>query len=102
MVPPFPIAILAIRADLNLRRGIVAAWLGFALAALFFYPLAAALAHNAFYLQWQPRDAIEVLVAATVLAALFGAGVYVTWPRTTRQGNAALAALAAVPLASLV
>jgi hypothetical protein len=89
-------------ADLHSRRGLIAAWLGFALAALFLYPLAAALADNPFYLQWQPRDLREVAVAGVVLAVAFAAGVYYTWAELTPRCNALLAAIATLPLASLL
>ena len=69
---------------------------------MFFYPLAAALADNPFYLQWQRRDLVETAVAGVVLAVAFGAGVYYCWARLTPRSNALLTAIVAVPLASLV
>jgi hypothetical protein len=81
---------------------VIAAWLGFALAALFFYPLAAALADNPFYLQWQHRDLTETIAALALLSVIAATGVYVTWPRQTRGGSAALGAIALVPIASFV
>ena len=35
------------------------AWLGFALAGLFLYPLAAAIDSDPYYLQWQPAHVAE-------------------------------------------
>ena len=84
------------------RRGLTAAWLGFAFAALFLYPLAAALADNPFYLQWQPDNLGETVVAAVVLAVAFSVGVYYSWPHLTRRSNAILAGLALFPLVSLL
>jgi hypothetical protein len=80
----------------------LAAWLGCALAALVFYPLAAALADNPFYLQWQRRDLLEVAVAWLVLAIAGIAGVWVTWARPTRAGNAGLMAITTLPVMSLL
>jgi hypothetical protein len=88
-------------ADLTRPRAI-AIWLGFALAALFFYPLASSLADNPFYLQWQPRDLRETAVAAVVLAVVFGAAIHYTWAPVTPRSNAALALVAAFPIASLL
>ncbi len=48
----------------------MSAWLGFALAALFFYSLAVALDADAYYLQWQSLDVVEASVALTGLAVL--------------------------------
>jgi hypothetical protein len=84
------------------RRVVIAGWLGFSLAALFFYPLAAALQTDIFYLQWQPSDALETASALAGLALLAGAVVYATWPRSDRTATLALLALAAMPLASFV
>jgi hypothetical protein len=78
------------------------AWLGVALAALFFYPLAAALSgDNAFYLQWQHRDVWETVAAMAGLAAIIAAAMAAAWPRLTRGGTLAVAAIAAIPMASL-
>jgi hypothetical protein len=84
------------------RTGLTAAWLGFALAGLFLYPLAAALADNPFYLQWQLRNLAETVIAAVVLAVAFSAGVYYSWPHLTRRSNAVLAGLSLFPIASLL
>jgi len=83
------------------RLVLISTWLGFALAALFLYPLAAALNDSAYYLQWQRRDLLEVLVAWLLLCVVFGVAVYYVWPRRNRGGVAALLAIAALPIASL-
>jgi hypothetical protein len=91
------------RSIADLTRPIaIAIWLGCALAALFFYPLASSLADNPFYLQWQPRDLRETAIAGAILAAALGAVVYYTWARVTPRSNAALALVAAVPIGSLL
>ena len=82
------------------RRLIVAAWLGFALAALFFYSLAVALDTDIYYLQWQSRDVAEAAVALGLLALALGAAIFVIWPRDDRRGLIALLAISALPLAS--
>jgi hypothetical protein len=82
------------------RRVAIAAWLGFALAALFFYPLAVALDSDRYYLQWQPQDLVETAAAWTVLALIFGAAVFALWPRSSRRATGALIAVALVPLLS--
>lgn len=84
------------------RRLVIAGWLGFSLAALFFYPLAAALQADHFYLQWQPMDALEAAAALALLALPAGAVVYALWPRSDRMATLALLALAALPLASFL
>jgi len=77
-----------------------AAWLGFALAALFLSPLAFALDGNLYYLQWQPSHAKEVAVALPV-AAIGLTGLLVAARRLQGlRGAIALAAVAAVPLLS--
>ena len=38
----------------NARDRLRSAWMGVALAGLFFYPLASVLQGNSYYLQWQP------------------------------------------------
>lgn len=83
------------------RRTLVSLWLGFALAALFFYPLAAALASNLYYLQWQTADMAEAVAAWLVLALVFAGILFVVWPRPTRSAAAILVLVAALPLASL-
>jgi len=82
------------------RRLVVSAWLGFALAALFFYPLAVALDTDVYYLQWQRADAVEAGVVIGLLTAVFGALVYAIWPRSGRSALLALVAVAILPLAS--
>ena len=83
------------------RRIAMSAWLGFALAALFFYPLAAAIDSNSYYLQWQPAHAVEVGVALALLAPVFGALVFATWQRNGRGGTVAVFLVALVPLLSV-
>ncbi|MEQ1574265.1 MAG: hypothetical protein ABL993_08465, partial [Vicinamibacterales bacterium] len=80
---------------------LLSAWLGFALAGLFFYPLAAAIDSDPYYLQWQPVHVWETGAAMVMLTALFGTLVSVTWARTTRGGTVALALVAFIPLLSL-
>jgi hypothetical protein len=82
------------------RRLVIAAWLGLALAALFFYPLAVALSTDIYYLQWQMADVLETTTALVVLACVFGIIVFRMWPRSTRASHAMLALVSAVPLAS--
>ena len=82
------------------RRLAIAAWLGFALATLFFYPLAAALDANSYYLQWQRQDVAETISALALLTILFGAAVFGLWQRSTRMATVALLAVAALPLGS--
>jgi hypothetical protein len=84
------------------RRLLVAGWLGFSLAALFFYPLAAALQTDLFYLQWQPADTVEVVAAIVVLAVVAGGVVFALWPRPDRFATLGLLALATLPLASFL
>jgi hypothetical protein len=78
----------------------VSAWLGLALAALFFYPLATALSTGAYYLQWQVSDLVETTAVIAVLACVVGAAVFVLWPRSTRTAHVTLLLLSALPLAS--
>jgi hypothetical protein len=80
----------------------VAAWLGFALAALFFYPLAVALDSDVFYMQWQRSDTIEAVVALALLWMVFGFLVFALWRRTGRAATFALTAVAAIPIASFL
>ncbi len=82
------------------RRTLIAAWLGFALAGLFFYPLAAALGSDSFFLQWQRSDAAEFAVAWVLGGALLGIAVFRLWDRPTRGAAAALVAVSLVPMAS--
>lgn len=83
-----------------MRRVAISAWLGLAMAALFFYPLAAALDGDVYYLQWQARDTAEAGVALALLALAAGCVIYTVWPRTTRLATGTLVAVAVVPLAS--
>lgn len=78
-----------------------AGWLGFTFAALFFYPLAAALEGDPYYLQWQPSHSVEALTALVVLAAVLGGALRVVLPQQQRWATVTLAVLAVVPLASL-
>ena len=80
----------------------VAAWLGFALAALFFYPLAVALDSDVFYMQWQRSDTIEAVVALALLWVVFAVLVFALWRRAGRTATLLLAAVAAIPLASFL
>jgi hypothetical protein len=84
-----------------MRRLVVSAWLGLALAALFFYPLAAALSSGIYYLQWQRADVIETAVALAALALVLAGIVFAIWGRSTRSATAVLVLVSAVPLASL-
>jgi sulfatase-like protein len=84
------------------RRVVVSAWLGFALAGLFFYPLAVALDADIYYLQWQTRDIAETVAAIGALAALYGVIVFATWWRPTRAATLVLILTALLPLASLI
>lgn len=83
------------------RRLPIAIWLGFALSAIFFYPLAAALDSDPYYLQWQPAHSLEAGVAIVGLTLLLGALVYAVWPRTGRGATVALALIAVLPMLSL-
>ena len=84
------------------RRVVVSGWLGFALAGLFFYPLAVALDADLYYMQWQTRDLVETIAAIAALAAVLGVIVFATWWRPTRAATLVLVLAALVPLASLV
>jgi hypothetical protein len=76
-------------------------WLGFALAAIFFYPLAAALDSDPYYLQWQPSHSVEALVAVGVLTIVFAALLHLVLPKSGRGATIALGAIALIPLLSL-
>ena len=80
----------------------VAVWLGFALAALFLYPLAVALDSDIFYLQWQRRDSYEAIAALGLLWVLFGSVIFTLWRRPGRWATAAIGSVAAFPVASFV
>jgi hypothetical protein len=82
------------------RQLVLAAWLGLALAALFFYPLAVALSTDVYYLQWQTADVLETTAALAVMSCLFGIIIFRVWPRSTRASHAVLALVSVVPLAS--
>lgn len=82
------------------RRIVVSAWLGFALTALFFYPLALAFDADSYYLLWRSRDLAEVAVALAVLTLLLSAVLFALWPRSGRAATLALMAIAMLPLAS--
>ena len=84
------------------KTAAVSAWLGFALAALFLYPLAVALDSDIFYMQWQPRDTAETIAALVLLSVVFGSLVFVLWRRPGRGATAALAVVALFPLASFL
>jgi Sulfatase len=84
------------------KTAAVAAWLGFALAALFLYPLAVALDSDVFYMQWQPGDTIEVVAALVLLWVVFAVLILALWRRAGRAATLGLAAVAALPLASFV
>ncbi len=78
----------------------VCAWLGFTLATLFLYPLAAALDSGIYYLQWQRRDLVETLTALASLTLLFAVALYVVWPLRGRRATIALLLVAAIPMMS--
>ncbi|MBI3048807.1 MAG: sulfatase-like hydrolase/transferase [Acidobacteria bacterium] len=82
------------------RRVVVSAWLGLALAALFFYPLAAAVTSDIYYLQWQTTDVIETAVVLAALALACAGIVFMVWPRATRLATATLLLISVLPLAS--
>jgi hypothetical protein len=84
------------------RTAAVSAWLGFALAALLLYPLAVALDSDIFYLQWQRGDTVEAVAALALSSIVFAALVFALWRRRTRVATLALAAVAAIPLASFL
>lgn len=83
------------------RRIAVSAWLGFALAALFFYPLAVALDADPYYLQWQFSDLVESIVALAGLTLVLAFILFALWPRSGRLATLGLVAAAALPFASL-
>ncbi|OFW00428.1 MAG: hypothetical protein A3I61_04810 [Acidobacteria bacterium RIFCSPLOWO2_02_FULL_68_18] len=82
------------------RRVVVSAWLGLALAALFFYPLAAAVTFDIYYLQWQTADLAETAAVLAVLATACAGIVFAVWPRSTRLATATLVLISILPLAS--
>jgi hypothetical protein len=87
----------------EVRRSLsISAWMGFALAGWFFYPLASALEGDRYYLQWQPRHSAEAAAALVALTALFAIGIFGVRRVSGRTGAVALLLITAVPLASLV
>src|SRR4051812_35837824 len=85
-----------------LQRLGVSAWLGFALAALFFYSLAVTLDSDILYLLWRSIDVAETLTALLLLAVVFAIVIYAVWPRNDRTALLALLAIATLPLASFL
>jgi hypothetical protein len=77
-------------------------WLGFALGALFLYPLAVALDSDIFYMQWQQRDSYETIAALLLLWIVFGGLVFALWRRPGRLATLALGLIAAVPILSFL
>lgn len=84
------------------REGVTSAWLGFALSALFFYPLASTLDSSIYFLHWQRRDMVETLLALAILASAFGLAVHVISRRPGRGATVGLCFVAALPLTSFV
>ncbi len=82
------------------RRIAVSAWLGFGLAAVFFYPLAVALDAGAYYLQWQFGDVVETVAALAGLTLILASLLFALWPRSGRLSTIGLLAVAVLPLAS--
>jgi hypothetical protein len=85
----------------KVRHILFSAWLGFALAAIFFYPLAASLDSDPYYLQWQPAHSYEAMAALGLIGAVLAALFYVVLPRSGRGTTLALVGLALLPLLSL-
>lgn len=85
----------------KVRHMLLSAWLGFALAAIFFYPLAASLDSDPYYLQWQPAHSHETLVALGIIGVVLAALCFVVLPKSGRRATLALAGIALVPLLSL-
>jgi hypothetical protein len=83
------------------RRLLLSIWLGFALSATFFYPLASALDSDPYYLQWQGMHSVEAAVALLGLTPILATLIYLVWSRTGRGATVALALIAAFPLLSL-
>ena len=84
------------------REGVTSAWLGFALSALFFYPLASTLDSSIYFLHWQRRDMVETLLALAILASAFGLAVHAISRRPGRGATVGLCFVAALPLTSFV
>lgn len=76
-------------------------WLGFALAGLFFYPLASVLDGDPYYLQWQPTHGWFALAALALLTIVFGAALSATLPRGGRLATLMVGGIALIPLLSL-
>ena len=83
------------------RLAVRAAWLGFALAAIFFYPLVAALDSDPYYLQWQPAHTYEAGAAMVLIAIVLAGLLYAVLPRSSRRATVALGLITLVPLLSL-
>ena len=83
------------------RRLPLSIWLGFALSATFFYPLASSLDSDPYYLQWQGFHSVEFAVALLGLTPVLATLIYLVWPRTGRGATVALGLIAALPLLSL-
>jgi hypothetical protein len=78
-------------------------WLGAALATMFFYPLASELVDGPFYLQWQRRNTLELVLAHLVLSVLLG--VLLRAADAVRQARlrlVGLLAVSAIPFASFL
>ena len=84
-----------------MKRMATAAWLGLALAAIFFYPLASALDGDPYYLQWQPQHSTETLVAIAIGAVVLAPLMYLLVDRTDRGGAVGMAVVVSIPLLSL-
>lgn len=82
------------------RDGFRSAWMGVALAGLFFYPLASVLHGNIYYLQWQPAHTLEAVVAYLLVAAVCGAAFHGASRLNGRPGALALVTVSVLPLAS--
>jgi hypothetical protein len=75
--------------------------MGFALAGWFFYPIAAALEGDSYYLHWQPRDSFATAIALIALAAVGTAAIHLTRRLSGRVGALVLLLISAIPLTSL-
>jgi hypothetical protein len=75
-------------------------WFGIALAGLFFYPLAAALDGNIYYLQWQPAHGGEALLAFGLLAVCGAAAARFCNRLSGRSAAVAWLLLTMAPFAS--
>lgn len=77
-------------------------WIGFSLACLFFYPLAAVLEDDRYYLHWRPDHGFELALAIFVLTLVFGCGWAAAERLGGRLGALFLVSLVGVPFASCV